>query len=159
MSASFLAYRNCSTGSQETFLMGILKPFDRISLAYMVIRAKKIPMFDGTDPSVYPPWKLAMHSLILSKGFRIPIRNVSWEPVEQFRYAKKEADMDDYRWPIELWISSRWPQSSFWSKEVLWWWCEEIVNKELFGDQFLSVKHEREGPSGGTSFCCSKRFP
>ena len=55
----------------------------------------KIPMFDGTDPSLYPTWELAMHSLILSKGFSIPIKNVSWEPVEQFRYAKKESDMDE----------------------------------------------------------------
>ena len=53
----------------------------------------KIPMFDGTDPSLYPTWELAMHSLILSKGFSIPIKNVSWEPVDQFRYAKKESDM------------------------------------------------------------------
>ena len=31
----------------------------------------KIPMFDGTDPSVYPAWELAMHSLLLYKGLSI----------------------------------------------------------------------------------------
>ena len=34
-----------------------------------------------------------MQSLLLSKGLSIPSRNKPWEPVEQFRYAKKAIDM------------------------------------------------------------------
>ena len=35
-----------------------------------------------------------MQSLLLSKGLSIPSRNKPWEPVEQFRYAKKAIDID-----------------------------------------------------------------
>ena len=53
----------------------------------------KISVFDGTDPSAYPAWELSMQSLLLSKGLGIPLKAEPWEPVEQFRYAKVEADM------------------------------------------------------------------
>lgn len=58
-----------------------------------VVSSLKIPIFDGTDPSAYPAWELAMQSLLLSKGLSIPFKTEFWESVDQFRYAKKATDM------------------------------------------------------------------